>query len=246
MVGSIFLDFREATSRVMTVVENYVPAIAEAPGSRTQVLATIEGVIASRKRAGAIAAAGILWGAMGFVHALVRGVNRAWGTQEYPWWRLPFQNLFVVGIVGSALLIGVFAPVILDGVESFLFHQRFLPAAKTLSPAFKLARLLIPTLVLFYAFSMLYKFAPRRKTAFSEVWLAALTVAVGLQCIQSLFVLYAKSFNYFNKFYGTLGGIVAFLMWIYLSGSLIILGGCLCAANAEVNGKIHPSDQPAD
>ena len=108
-------------------------------------------------------------------------------------------------------------------------------------------RVFLPILVLFYGLSMFYKFAPRRRTSLSEVWVAALFVAVSLKALQRLFILYTASFSHFNAIYGTLGGVVALLMWIYLSGSLIILGGCLCAAQAEVWGKksAAPGDEPA-
>ena len=41
--------------------------------------------------------------------------------------------------------------------------------------------------------------------------------------------------------YSRIDSIVALLMWIYLSGSLIILGGCLCAARYEI--KMSLTDQ---
>jgi len=38
----------------------------------------------------------------------------------------------------------------------------------------------------------------------------------------------------FKSVYGTFGSVVALLMWIYLTGAVIILGGCFCAARAEI------------
>jgi len=36
-----------------------------------------------------------------------------------------------------------------------------------------------------------------------------------------------------NAIYGTFGGIMALLLWIYISGCIFIFGACLCAAQAE-------------
>jgi uncharacterized BrkB/YihY/UPF0761 family membrane protein len=36
-----------------------------------------------------------------------------------------------------------------------------------------------------------------------------------------------------NAIYGAFGGIMALLLWIYLSGCIFIFGACLCAAQAE-------------
>jgi len=43
--------------------------------------------------------------------------------------------------------------------------------------------------------------------------------------------------------YGALGGILAFLLWLYLSSSLGVLGICFCAARTERKGNAN--DRPA-
>ncbi len=81
---------------------------------------------------------------------------------------------------------------------------------------------------------MFYKFAPRRRTLLREVWTAALFVTLCFEILQRIFLLYTQNVGNFNKLYGTFGTVVALLLWIYLSGSIIILGGCLCAAKYEI------------
>lgn len=235
-IGSMFLDEASATAAIVDYVGNYVPV---GPDGQNVVTSTIGGVIKLRRGVSSIAVLGIIWGSLGFFHALVRGVNRAWGTQEYPWWRLPIKNIGMVGIVASALLLGIIAPVIVTGVESFMkqYHLDF--GEWVIIAMIESTKLLVPIAVLFYGFSMFYKFAPRRRTLFSEVWIPACVVTLLLHFLQYLFVLYVRNFshNNFNKVYGTLGGVVALLMWIYLSGTIIIFGGCLCASLAEVRQK---------
>jgi uncharacterized BrkB/YihY/UPF0761 family membrane protein len=46
-------------------------------------------------------------------------------------------------------------------------------------------------------------------------------------------VIYLKNFATLNAVYGAFGGTMALLLWIYLSGCIIIFGACLCAARAE-------------
>src|SRR4030095_16650740 len=90
-------------------------------------------------------------------------------------------------------------------------------------------------------FAMFFKFAPRRRTTFQEIWVAAIVVTLGLGLLQRLFLLYTHSITNFNALYGTFGSVVALLMWIYLTGSLIIFGGCLAAAQYEI--RLSLSDQ---
>ena len=80
---------------------------------------------------------------------------------------------------------------------------------------------------------MFYRLAPRRPTRFAEVWAAALCATVLLRAGESLFVIYLEDFATLNAVYGAFGGMLALLLWIYLSGCVFIFGACLCAGQAE-------------
>lgn len=233
-VFTSFLGNREeATQRITSAVQQYLPIDQTAS---TQIIRTIQGVVQSRGSAGLIAFAVLAWSALRFFQALVRGVNRAWGTKEYSWWRLPIKNLFMTAILASAMLLGIVFPAIINNIEYLYWKHswEFGLDFKFFKDFFAILRLIVAPLVLFYGFAMFYKFAPQRRTTFREVWGAALGVTLGLNVLKHVFVLYTLNIGNFNALYGTLGSIVALLMWIYLSGSLIILGGCLSAARYEI------------
>ncbi len=233
---TVFTSFlgnqEEATQRITAAVQEYLPD----PTASTQIIRTIQGVVKSRGSAGLIAFAVLAWSALRFFQALVHGVNRAWGTKEYSWWRLPIKNLFMTAILASAMLLGIVFPAIINNIEYLYWKHswEFGLDFKFFKNFFGILRLFVAPLVLFYGFAMFYKFAPRRRTTFREVWIAALAVTLGLGALKQLFLLYTVNIGNFNALYGTLGSIVALLMWIYLSGSLIILGGCLSAARYEI------------
>jgi len=230
-IGSLFLDETRSAATLIHYVSDYIPVGLD---GQNVVIDTIRGVIQSRRSVSSVAVFGIFWGALGFFHALVRGVNRAWGTHEYPWWKLPFKNLAMVGIVASALFLGMIVPGIMIAIQTFMQRHSFGFYEGTVLMILEKMQFCIPLIVLFYGFSMFYKFAPRRSTSFSEVWIASLVVTFLLHFLRNLFILYVLNFTHFNKIYGALGGVVALLMWVYLSGTIIIFGGCLCAAQAEV------------
>jgi Ca2+-transporting ATPase len=247
-IGTSFLNSptaqAEATNRIMDYVSAYIPLGAQ---DSKVILGTISGVVHSRKSAGVIAFVVLGWSAMKFFQALVHGVNRAWGTKQYSWWRLPIKNLFMTAILASALLLGVVVPNVLKQVEDFYWiHSRRVGLDfGFLWYLFEFAKLIIPLLVLFYGMTMLYKFAPRRRTLFREVWSAAAFVTISLELLQRLFTLYTLSIGHFNALYGTFGSVVALLLWIYLSGSIIILGGCLSAAKYEIEMSLTDQAEPS-
>jgi Ca2+-transporting ATPase len=240
-VSSMFVGSQEFVTHAIT--QQIKERLPVEPELADRVIRTIQGVVKSRGKASLIAFAILLWSAIRFFQALVHGVNKAWGTKDYSWWRLPIKNFAMVGILASALLLGIVAPTALNNIEYFYWKHSWEFGLDFLfvNHLFDTLRLLLPPLVLFYGFSMFFKFAPRRKTTFREVWVAALVVTVGLDVLQRLFVLYTRSVTNFNAIYGTFGSVVALLMWIYLTGSLIILGGCLAAAQYEI--RMSLSDQ---
>ena len=240
-VSTTFLGSKErATTEITRYVSQYIPIEAD---ESNRIVATIDGVVKSRKSAGLIAFCILAWTAIRFFHALVRGVNRAWGTKEYTWWRLPIKNFFMTAILASALLVGILAPLVVKQIETFYWAHSWEIGLNLwfAGDFFNLLRFLLPPLVLFYGFLMLYKFAPRRRTTFREVWIAALFVTLGVDALQRLFTIYTRNITNFNALYGTFGSVVALLLWIYLIGSIIIFGACLSAAAYEV--KMSLADQ---
>ena len=234
-LGTAFLGHKaDAAEKIIAYVSTQIPL--EEADMRT-VISTINGVVASRKSAGLIAFAVLAWTSLRFFQALVRGVNRAWGTKEYSWWRLPIKNLGMLAILTSVLFLGILAPVVLKQIEDFYwFHSRQIGLDFTfLWYVFDFAKLLLPLVVLFFGMSLFFKYAPRRRTLLREVWGAALFVTISLELLQRLFVLYTRNIGNFNALYGTFGSVIALLLWIYLSGSIIIFGGCISAARYEID-----------
>ena len=233
-IGTTFFDAEFASSKIIAYVSTQIPLEEQ---DASVILHTIDGVVRSRKSAGFIAFGVLAWTSLRFFQALVRGVNRAWGTKEYSWWRLPIKNLGMLGILTSVLFLGILAPVVLKQIEEFYWaHSRRVGLDFTfLWYVFEFAKLLIPILVLFLGMSLFFKYAPRRKTLFVEVWSGALFVTVSLEILQRLFVLYTRNIGNFNALYGTFGSVIALLLWIYLTGAIIILGGCISAARYEID-----------
>jgi membrane protein len=244
-LGTRFLGDRDqATSQIFDLLSLYIGVDM---GSAEQVRATVRGFMHSRLGSGLISFVILTWTSLRFFHSLVRAVNSAWGTHEYSWWRLPLKNLLMVSVLASALLIGLLVPAILNGFENYyrVHRDAFAFDFGLGGLVVRLARSLLPPLLLAYSLILFYKFAPQRKTIIREVWIEALVVTAVLGGLQKLFEFYAGRVANFNVLYGTFGSVVALLLWIYLTGTVIIIGGCACAARSEVSRGIseqHASD----
>ena len=223
--GSLFVEREEATQALVDLVNHYTPLASE---QEHKAVAAIHEWLQARGKVSLTALPLLLWGAMKYLRTLIRTTNRLWQAETYNWWRLPLKSLGLLGITASAVLIGVLLPVVAGPASQWI-------SALVDFPPWVLDLLLqlIPGLILFYGLIMIYRLAPSRPTRFSEVWLGALVATVLIWLGERLFLLYATNLTNFNALYGALGGIVAFLLWLYLSSCASVFGICLCAARAE-------------
>jgi Ca2+-transporting ATPase len=230
-IASFFVDRDRSGKAVIAYMESYVPISGE---MQRQIFGTIAGVIKAREQASAVAFLILVWAALQCFTTLICATNRAWDIAVYNWWRLPLKSLVLLGITAGAALLGMVAPVLMRMAKGWLFTvDDFRSWVGALGSFF------IPLLVAFLSLSLFYRLAPRRPTQLAQVWAAALCATVLLQTAESLFVIYLKNFATLNAVYGAFGGIMALLLWIYLSGCIFIFGACLCAAQAE--GRSAPA-----
>lgn len=227
-LASFFVDRDRAGKEAIAYMESYVPITG---AMQRQIFDTIGGVIQARERAGAVAFLVLVWVALQCCTTLICVTNHAWGRVGYNWWRLPLKSLVLLGITGGAVLLGMAVPMLMRIAKGWLFPGRDFD-----SWGYGLGSLLIPSVVVFFGLSLFYRLAPRRPTRFVEVWTAALCATVPLRAGESLFVIYLRDFATLNAVYGTFGGVMALLLWIYLSGCVFIFGACLCAGQAETLG----------
>ncbi len=242
-VGSVFFSPKAITDSIQKVL----PLLAYEQNFLW------EGVSRLEKLRGGVSIVSVVvlaWSSIHFFQALVRGVNRAWHTVEIPWWQLPLKNLLMIVITGSALFAGLLIPALLQGLRDGLVYAQDIVAEKVpgfnlhaFSHLLDLGRYALGAVVLFYSFAMLYMLAPRWRVRFGSVWLPSVIVTVALIVCQIAFVNYLPRFVNYSVIYGPFVGIMMLMLWIYLSGAIILFGGCLCASMAKAEGFFL---QPAD
>jgi uncharacterized BrkB/YihY/UPF0761 family membrane protein len=140
-------------------------------------------------------------------------------------------------VVSSALGLGLVVPAILQAILNTLLGLQAwfggilpLPTPGEMTFLYAVGRYILAGGLLFYALVALYMLAPGRRIYFRQVWLAALSVAIGLQSGQSLFGNYISKIVNYNAIYGSVGALMLALMWVYVAGAMILLGSCFCAA----------------
>jgi membrane protein len=242
---------------VMSTIHRFVPM-----GEDQQDLlwSMVQGLEKARGSVSIVSLLILTWASLRFFHSLVLSINHAWGTRRLPWWQMPVKNLVMILAMSGALIIGTVIPAILQGVarvlrvlEDFLeMHFPLFNVHKALAVV-DVSRYVGGTLVLFYSFSILFMLAPRHRTTFRQIWVPALLVSILLQVGQAFFVNIVPKLVNYNAIYGAMGSMMFLLLWVYVAGVIIILGGCLCAALAHLRGHAyidhhvigsHPREEP--
>jgi len=231
--GSFFVEREVATQSLVRLGNHHTVLTLE---QEEIAVTTIHGMLDARGTISLAAFPLLLWGSLKFLRTLIRTTNRVWKSRSYNWFRLPLKSLGLLGITVSAVFIGVLLPGWAKLAQPWLMTHLDFPQW-----AFGLLFYFIPWLVLFYGLLMIYRLAPSRRTTFSEVWLGALGATVLIKLCERLFLLYTANFAQFNVLYGALGGVVVFLLWLYLASCLGVFGICFCAAQAEVREERTPA-----
>jgi membrane protein len=93
--------------------------------------------------------------------------------------------------------------------------------------------------IVVFMFAVLYYSAPNAKLRGLKSIIPGAALAIVVWLIASAaFAFYVANFGSYNKTYGTLGGIVAFLVWLWITNVVILLG-------AELNAERERSRQLA-
>ena len=89
-----------------------------------------------------------------------------------------------------------------------------------------------------FALVLLYRYAPHRKPAKWRWITMGSSIATVLWILASIgFSFYVSRFSSYNETYGSLGGVVIMLMWLYISAYIITLGAVINAATEQQTGK---------
>lgn len=178
-----------------------------------------------------------LWSSSSATVGIIDTLNMIYGLQENrSWWKARLLAIALAaatgGMLTAALVIVVYGPVLLSTL---------LPGATTLH-LWRLAQWPAALALLMAALLCLYKFAPNRH---GQQWKCLLPGSVVASLIwiavSLLFKLYVRHFSNFGLLYGSLGTLIVLMLWFYLSGIAILIGG---EVNATLEGPRESTLEP--
>jgi len=167
---------------------------------------------------------GLIWASSGMFGAVRSALNIAWDVE--PKHGFVRQQLLDVGAaLGLGILMGVsMAGTILAHFIHTLSLQSGSVLAGRLQTLFPIAGVLLPAMVSFVAFLLIYREVPNVQHRTSDVWPGALLATVLFELSKHGFAFYVSHFNSYRAIYGVLGGVMLFMLWTYVAAIILLIG----------------------
>jgi membrane protein len=219
-----------------------------APGPAQQIFTSaVQNLQKSQGAAGVllvVGVAGAIWSASGYVAAFMRASNAIYEVEEgRPIWKTLSTRVMTTLVLLLMLAAVAVAVTFTGGLAKQAGNV--LGAGHGAVTAWDVAKWPVILLVVIAMFAILYWAAPNVKHPKFR-WLSPGSVMGVLVWLAASagFALYVANFGSYNKTYGALGGVIIFLVWLWISNVAILLGA---EFNAEVErGRQIGAGQPAD
>lgn len=192
-----------------------------------------------------ISLAGAIWAASGYISAFMDASNSIYDVEEGRsiWQKLPLRVgvtvLMMVLLAAGALAVVLTGPIAEQAGSLF-------GVGDSAVAAWDVAKWPVLVLIVCFMFAVLYYTTPNVKQPGIGSVLPGGVLAVVLWIVVSaLFAFYVANFGSYNKTYGALGGMIVFLVWLWLTNLAILLGAEFNAERARGRNiaKGHPKGQ---
>jgi membrane protein len=232
VVGSYLHNDQQVLGHMRAYLRNAAPAMD--PG----IMNSLMNVIERRQAIGIAGFAGLVWFSTWLFASLrvalhivlkvarPRGIVHAFGI-----------DLLMVGAVGVLFLMNM----ALSSFFAFLqSHQEWISALA--GPAIRLTlRYLLPFFLTFCVFSLIYKVIPNEVVNLRSTLKVSLLTSLFWEAAKHLFAWYVSNIAEYSLVYGSLSTLVVFVLWIYYSSTIFVIGGELLYL-LEKERKALPAD----
>jgi membrane protein len=228
-IGSSILKDQQVQQQILAFVTDALPTAKDLVQKNMEHMLEIRGTV------GLVGTIGLAWSATAVFNALAHNINRAWRhADNHNFLKGRLMALVIAGsFIGLLMVLSLFLITIFN-----LLAQLSIPLLGDVSLFTTwLARLLtqiVPWLLMYLVFLLLYWWIPNTKVRWSEAHWGALVAAFGWEINRASFIWYLNSgLAKYQLIYGSLGALVALILWIYLSSLIALFGAHLSASIAH-------------
>jgi membrane protein len=193
-----------------------------------------------------VGVAGAVWSASGYVAAFMRASNSIYDIEEgRPVWKTLPTRVVLTVVLLALLAISAVAVTLTGGLAKQV--GGVVGLSDTAITVWNIAKWPVLLLVVSFMFALLYWAAPNVKhPKFRWISPGGVLAVIGWVIASLAFAFYVANFGSYNKTYGALAGPIVFLVWLWISNIMVLLGA---EFNAElergraIEGGLRPPDK---
>lgn len=219
-----------ARPEIRTEVVSFLIRKLQAPGLAADVIEAANEALERSGAVGALALLGLIWGGSGIFSTVDHALNAAWGVEK----QRPFVRRQLIGL-GMALAVAVLFLLSVAGTAAYRVSGFAAHPWETTSSGRALAEAagaMLPVIFGFLMFFVLYKALPNTHVSLLAAAVGALVADVLWQIANLLYSVYVSELaqGRYSVIYGPFGAIILFMIWIYLTAVILLIGAELAAA----------------
>ncbi len=216
LVGTYLYNDQEVLNHIRAYLRNVAPTLDP------KIIGSLMDLIESRRVVGILGFVGLLWFstwvfsslriALNIVFRIEKGRGMLWGIGV---------DLLMILLAGTFLLVSM----ILSSMVTFLqgYHGQ-IPVA--IGPTIQwILKYLLPFFLTYCMFVLIYRIIPNKKIHFTSALQAAFFSSLLWELAKHLFGFYIVHLARYSIFYGSLSTMVIFVLWVYYSSTILVLGG---------------------
>lgn len=177
-----------------------------------------------------------LWAASNGMNAIIRAMNLAYEIDDdRPFFIVRGLSVLLTIVMIAVFIIALLLPVFGKHIgiyisSKFGYTDQFIDTWNTI-------RFILSSVILFIVFSAVYFLTPNRKMKCATVVPGAVFSTIGWILASMGFSFYVNNFGNYTFMYGSLGVIIVLMMWFYITGAVLIIGGEINGLNEEYKRK---------
>jgi len=223
-IGSYFLEATAVQRQVLGFVEVNAPtAVALIEGNMAQILRY-------RNTVGLLAIVAFFWSASAVFSAIDRSLNRIWDVQVLrPYWRSKLIAILVIIAIGFLSSLSFVITAIVSFVRHVILPFLAFQWGVSLGP-WNVVVVIIPYVSSILLFAAIYWIFPHMNVRFLDIWPGALVAGLVWEQAKRVFTDYVATFGRYNLVYGSVGTIIALMVWFYLTALILLMGAEISAS----------------
>jgi len=223
-VGSFFVDQAAVEEKLINILPTMIPV------SQDFIISNIQQIFKLRGAVSALSLLGLIWSSTSVFSIIIRNINAAWpAASPHSFIRMRLWSLAIIAALALVLIVSSFSLTFRHLLTNLGINLDYSLISNFLSSYFYTK--ILPVLIRVFVLFALYFWVPQIKVHKMGALTGAVLVTFLWQVITMFFNAYLSSgLARYEIVYGSLGKMIALLVWIYFTSWLILFGAHLTSS----------------